>query len=76
MQDSITHPWGVVASVPNYPEGPEAKDNGDEVHGVHQKHKHIHVGDGAVVRVDEVVEELPDGHIKLHGLMGQMPSVG
>ena len=61
---------------PDYPEGSEAKDNDDEVHGVHQKHKHIHVGDGAVVRVDEVVEELPDGHIKLDGLMGQMHSVG
>jgi hypothetical protein len=60
---------------PTYPEGPEAKDNDDEVHGVCQKHKHIHVGDGALVRVDEVIE-LPDGHIELQGPMGQMLSVG
>lgn len=61
---------------PTYPEGPEAEDNDDEVHGVRQEHKHIHIGDSAVVRVDEVVEELPDGHVELQGPMGQTPSVG
>lgn len=61
---------------PTYPEGPEAKDNDDEVHGVCREHKHIHVGNGALVRVDEVIEELPDGHIELQGPMGQMLSVG
>lgn len=61
---------------PTYPKGPEAEDNDDEVHGVRQEHKHVHVSDGTVVGVDEVVEELPDGHVELQGPMGQMPSVG
>lgn len=68
---AVRWPW-----FPTYPEGPEAEDNDDEVHGVRQEHKHVHVGDGAVVRVDEVVEELPDGHVELQGPMGQTPSVG
>ena len=61
---------------PTYPEGPEAEDNDDEVHSVRQEHKHVHIGDGAVVGVDEVVEELPDGHVELQGPRGQTPSVG
>lgn len=48
-----------------YPEGPKAKDDDDEVHSVSQEHKHIYVGHGTVVWVDEVVEELSDGHIYL-----------
>lgn len=68
---AVRWPW-----FPTYPEGPEAEDNDDEVHGVRQEHKHVHVGDGAVVGVDEVVEELPDGHVELQGPMGQTPSVG
>lgn len=55
----------VLVSGPTYPEGPEAKDNDDKVHGVGQEHEHVHVGHSAVVGVDEVVEELPDGHVDL-----------
>lgn len=56
-----------------YPEGPKAKDNDDEVNSVSQKHKHIYVSHGAVVWVDEVVEELSDGHIYLQSPAKQGP---
>lgn len=56
-----------------YPEGPKAKDDDDEVNSVSQEHKHIYVGHGAVVRVDEVVEELSDGHIYLQSPAKQGP---
>lgn len=56
---------GAVASPPTYPKGPKAEDNDDEVHSVSQEHEHIHVSHGAIVRVDEVVKELFDGHVDL-----------
>ena len=48
-----------------YPKGPKAKDNDDEVNSVSQEHKHIHISHSTIVWVDEVVEELSDGHIYL-----------
>ena len=60
-------------SPPTYPKGPEAKDNDDKVDSVGQEHEHIHIGHGAVVGVDEVVEELSDGHIYLQSPAKQTP---
>lgn len=56
-----------------HPEGPKAKDDDDEVNSVSQEHQHIYVSHGAVVWVDEVVEELFDGHIYLQSPAKQRP---
>lgn len=49
------------------PKSPESKDNNDEVHSVGQEHEHIDVCHSAVLRVDQVVEELADGDVDLKG---------
>lgn len=56
-----------------YPKGPEAKDDDDKVNSVSQEHEHIHVGHSTVVWVDEVIEELSDGHIYLQSPAKQRP---
>lgn len=43
-----------------YPEGPEAKDDDDEVDGVSQEHEDVDVCDGAVLRLYQSSEELTD----------------
>ena len=67
----VQWPWS-----PTYPKGPEAEDDDDKVDGVCQEHEHVHVGHGAVVGVDEVVEELSDGHVELQGPVRQTPGEG
>lgn len=66
----ISH-WSLVAFT--YPKGPKAKDNDDKVDSVSQEHKHIHISYSTVVWVDEVVEELSDGHIYLQSPEKQRP---
>lgn len=49
-----------------YTEGPESKHDDDEVDGVGQEHQHVDVGDGAVLGMDQVVEELSHGKVDVH----------
>lgn len=48
-----------------YPKSPEAEDNDDEVNGVCQEHEDVDVGHCAVLRMDEVVEELANREVDL-----------
>ena len=44
-----------------YPEGPVTIYGDDEVDDVDQEHEGVDVAHWAVLRVDDVIEELPDG---------------
>lgn len=46
-----------------HPEGPKSENDDDEVDRVGQKHEHVDVRHSAVLRVDQVIEELPDGNV-------------
>lgn len=48
-----------------YPESPEAKDNDDKVNGVCQEHEDIDISHCAVLRMDEVIEELTNREVDL-----------
>lgn len=48
-----------------YPESPEAEDDDDEVHGICQEHEDVDIGHCAVLRMDEVKEELPNREVDL-----------
>lgn len=43
-----------------YSEGPEAEDDYDEVHGVGEEHEDVHIGDSAVLWLNESVKEVAD----------------
>lgn len=49
-----------------YSKGPESKHNDDEVNRVSKEHQHIDVRDGAVLRMDQIMEELPHREVDLH----------
>lgn len=46
-----------------YPKGPVSIYGHDEIDDINKKHEGVDVTHGAVVRVDDVIEELPDGEI-------------
>lgn len=47
------------------PESPKSENDDDEVDRVGQEHEHVDVGHGAVLRVDQVIEELPNGNVDI-----------
>lgn len=49
-----------------YSKGRESKDNDHEVNCVSEEHQHIDVCDGAVLRMDQIVEELFHRKVDLH----------
>lgn len=49
-----------------YAKRPESKHDDDEVDRVGEEHQHVDVCDCAVLRVDQVMEELPHGKVDLH----------
>lgn len=48
-----------------YTKGPESKHNDDEVNCVSEEHQHIDVCDCTVLRMDQVIEELPHRKVDL-----------
>ena len=58
--------FNLILNVKTYTKRPESKHNDDEVDCVGEEHHHIDVCDGAVLWMDQVMEELPHGKIDLH----------
>lgn len=63
--DGIFVSW-FEADSQTYTKRPESKHDDDEVDCVSEEHQHVDVCDGAVVRVDQVIEKLSDGKVDLH----------
>lgn len=55
-----------LLSFETYTKRPEPEHNDDEVDGVGEEHQHVDVRHGAVLRMDQVEEELPDGKVDSH----------
>lgn len=50
----------------NYPKGPEAKDDDDEINGVSEEHKDVNIRDSIVLWLNESSEELTYRIIERH----------
>lgn len=60
----------------NYSEGPEAKDDNDEVHSVSEEHEDVDVSDSAVLGLDQSSEELMERLIQRQTPGGHRGIVG
>lgn len=50
-----------------YPKSRKTEEDDDEVDGVGQEYEHIDICQSAVLWMDQVVEELTNGQVDLHG---------
>ena len=60
------HSFSSKSKFNTYTKRPESKHDDDEVDGVSEEHQHIDVCHCAVLRMDQVIEELPHGQVDLH----------